>query len=150
MEGGAKKAPPAAKKKALPSKKPKPTKEEAAAAAATADAERKSSNRLSVYEFTSIIGMRATQLSKGAIPFVPLPEDMTIRTNMELREVALAELRAGRLPFMVRRKMPNGVYEVWKLADMHIPESFYERGHMYDQLRESIDAAGAAAVQQKA
>ena len=116
-----------------------------AEAPAKAEAERKSSSRMSIYEFTSVIGMRATQLSRGAVPFVPVPANLKIRTNMELREIAIAELRAGRLPFIVRRKMPDGVFETWRLGEMHVPETMFERSHMYDELRDSLAAAAAEA-----
>ena len=45
------------------------------------------------YEFDQIISLRVTALSKGALPFIDVPENFKITTNMELRKIALIELK---------------------------------------------------------
>jgi DNA-directed RNA polymerase subunit K/omega len=57
---------------------------------------------LTRYEKASVIGMRMEQLQRGANPMVDV-------SGMEsVREIALAELAQGRLPFVVTRRLPNG------------------------------------------
>lgn len=68
---------------------------------------------LTLYEETKIIGLRASQLSKGASPFIKVPEYMS-----DVREIARMELREKRLPFIVKRPLPDGSYEVWRLSDL--------------------------------
>lgn len=70
---------------------------------------------LTVYEKTKIIGLRANQLSQGSRPFINVPEHIT-----DVREIARLELDQKRLPFIVKRPMPNGSYEYWRLADLII------------------------------
>lgn len=70
---------------------------------------------LTVYEKTKIIGLRANQLSQGSRPFINVPEHIT-----DVREIARLELEQKRLPFIVKRPMPNGSYEYWRLADLII------------------------------
>ena len=68
---------------------------------------------LTQYERTKIIGMRANQLSQGARPYVAIPEYMT-----DVGEIARYELKERRLPFIVRRPMPDGTHEYWRLSDL--------------------------------
>ena len=84
------------------------------------DTFRASNNIMTKYEFNQMISLRTMHLSKGAPPLVELPADYKIRGNMELRSVALMELKAGRLPYLVRRMMPNGKPEYRRLAEMDL------------------------------
>lgn len=68
---------------------------------------------LTLYEKTKIIGLRANQLSKGARPYVPVPDHIT-----SVRDIARMELEQKRLPFIVKRPLPNGAYEYWRLSDL--------------------------------
>jgi DNA-directed RNA polymerase subunit K/omega len=70
---------------------------------------------LTLYERTKIIGFRANQLSKGARPYIIKPEHVT-----SVSEIARLELQARRLPFIVRRPMPDGTHEYWRLSDLLI------------------------------
>ena len=79
------------------------------------------SNRLiTKYEFDQVISLRTTHLSLGALPFVALPENYTIKSNMDLRKIAMQELREGKLPYIIRRSIPIGKpeYEYWKIKDL--------------------------------
>lgn len=75
---------------------------------------------LTKYEFNQIIGLRTMHLSKGAIPLVELPEGFAVKSNMDLRQIALQEIKESKLPYIVKRKMPNGKYEYWKLVDLQL------------------------------
>jgi DNA-directed RNA polymerase subunit K/omega len=68
---------------------------------------------LTNYEKTKIIGLRANQLSKGSAPFIAVPKHMT-----DVRDIARLELEQKRLPFIIKRPLPNGEFEYWRLADL--------------------------------
>jgi len=70
---------------------------------------------LTQYEKTKIIGLRANQLSQSARPYIAVPEYVT-----DVWEIARMELAQRRLPFIVRRPMPNGTHEYWRLSDLLI------------------------------
>jgi len=77
--------------------------------------QRKSRPILSKYEATSIIGMRAQQIIRGSTPFIDSTEVNPI-------DIALEELRAKLIPIIVRRVMPDGVSEYWRLTEL----TYYE------------------------
>lgn len=68
---------------------------------------------LTLYERTKVLAFRAAQLGKGAAPFIDVPEYMT-----DVYEIAKAELEAKRLPFILKRPLPNGKFEYWRLSDL--------------------------------
>jgi DNA-directed RNA polymerase I, II, and III subunit RPABC2 len=68
---------------------------------------------LTKYERARILGIRAKQINCGATPFIKLSEgiiDGYIIAEMELKE--------KKIPFIVRRPMPNGGSEYWFLKDL--------------------------------
>lgn len=72
------------------------------------------------YEFNLLIGLRTVHLSRGAQIFVEIPENYKIRTNMELREIAIRELKEKKLPYTIKRKMPNGKIEYWPVSKLNL------------------------------
>jgi len=54
-------------------------------------------------------------LSQGARAFIAVPAHVT-----DLREIAKMELDARRLPFIIKRPMPDGTFEKWRLSDLLI------------------------------
>jgi hypothetical protein len=38
----------------------------------------------------------------------------------DIKEIARLELEARRLPFILRRPMPNGTFEYWRISDLMI------------------------------
>jgi DNA-directed RNA polymerase subunit K/omega len=70
---------------------------------------------LTNYEKTKIIGLRANQISKGSIPFISVPKHIT-----DVKDIAKLELEQKRLPFIIKRPLPNGQFEYWRLADLLI------------------------------
>jgi DNA-directed RNA polymerase I, II, and III subunit RPABC2 len=70
------------------------------------------------YEFNQIIGLRTMHLARGAIPFVTT--NGAIERNMNLRAIALQELRENKLPYMIKRPMPNGKAEYWNVNDLSL------------------------------
>ena len=70
---------------------------------------------LTKYERARILGIRAKQLNYDADPFVEVPTNM-ISGSL----IALKELEEKKLPFIIRRPMPNGGNEFWKLSDLEL------------------------------
>lgn len=70
---------------------------------------------LTMYERTKVLSLRASQLAHGSSPFIDVPEYLT-----DVYEVAKAELEAKRLPYILKRQLPDGEYEYWRLADLMI------------------------------
>lgn len=75
---------------------------------------------MSKYEFDQLIGLRTMHLSKGAPPFVDLAQDFKIKGNMELRQVAIQEIQEGKLPYLVKRPLPNGTAEYWPVSKLNL------------------------------
>ena len=71
------------------------------------------------YERANVIGMRLEQLQRGATPFV----DVSDMENPTVRDVAMRELREGRIPFKIIRKRPDGQKEHWPIADLAFTSS---------------------------
>jgi DNA-directed RNA polymerase subunit K/omega len=68
---------------------------------------------LTNFEKTKIIGLRANQISKGSVPFISVPKHIT-----DVKDIAKLELEQKRLPFIIKRPLPNGQFEYWRLADL--------------------------------
>lgn len=70
---------------------------------------------LTLYEKTKVLAQRGAELARGAPPFIEVPEYMT-----DVYDIAKAELEAKRLPYILKRPLPDGEYEYWRLADLMI------------------------------
>ena len=70
---------------------------------------------LTKYERTRIIGQRVKQLNIGAKPFIPIGDNI-IDNNI----IAEIELKEKKIPFIIRRPLPNGTSEYWRLEDLEI------------------------------
>jgi DNA-directed RNA polymerase subunit K/omega len=70
---------------------------------------------LSKYERTRVLGQRAKQINSGARPFID-----NVRNIIDGYIIAEMELNAKLIPFIIRRPLPNGGSEYWKLADLQI------------------------------
>jgi len=71
------------------------------------------------YEFDLVISTRTNQLALGAIAFVDV-SNLKTKSNMELRQVALQELKEGKLPYIIKRPLPNFKYEYYRIRDMNL------------------------------
>jgi DNA-directed RNA polymerase I, II, and III subunit RPABC2 len=76
--------------------------------------ERVTSAYLNKYERTKVLGMRALQISVGAVPLVDIGE------TTDAYEIALLELKQKKCPFVIRRYLPNNTYEDWKVSELII------------------------------
>jgi DNA-directed RNA polymerase I, II, and III subunit RPABC2 len=70
---------------------------------------------LTNFERTKIIGLRANQISRGATPLVIVPKHIS-----DVRDIARLELEQKRLPYIIKRPLPNGTFEYWRLVDLVI------------------------------
>ena len=70
---------------------------------------------LTKFEFTRILGMRTKQINNGAKPFIKVPEGI-----IDGYLIAEREIREKKLPFIVKRPIPNGGCEYWKLEDLEL------------------------------
>ena len=68
---------------------------------------------LTKYEKARILGQRAKQINSGAYPFVKVPENV-----IDGYIIAEMELKQKRIPFIIRRPLPNGGSEYWKIQDL--------------------------------
>ena len=78
------------------------------------DEERITSKFMTKYERARILGSRALQISKNA----PLMVDPCEESDpYKLAELELSEKK---IPFVVRRYLPDGSYEDWKVSELYI------------------------------
>jgi DNA-directed RNA polymerase I, II, and III subunit RPABC2 len=70
---------------------------------------------LTKYEYTRILGVRASQIENGSPLFIDVSN-----TLIDSYLIAREELHQKKLPFIVKRPLPNGSIEYWKLEDLEI------------------------------
>ena len=68
---------------------------------------------LTKYEKARILGQRAKQINSGASVFVKVPEKV-----IDGYLIAELELQEKRVPFIIRRPLPNGASEYWSIKDL--------------------------------
>lgn len=71
------------------------------------------------YEFTTLLATRAQQLAEGAKPLVTL-EGLKTSDPMFIWNVARREIEQRKLPFVVRRQLPNGQSEFWSTQELEV------------------------------
>ena len=69
---------------------------------------------LTKFERARIMGVRMQQLAYGAKPRVDTSDLKSIA------EIVNKELLERKIPFIIRRTLPNGKFENWKLEEFHI------------------------------
>jgi|UniRef100_A0A6C0IQK7 DNA-directed RNA polymerase subunit K/omega len=72
---------------------------------------------LTRYEQAKVVGLRAKQINAGSNPFVDVPSHV-----IDGITIAEKEFIEKKIPFIIRRPIPNGVSEYWKLEDLEILE----------------------------
>jgi len=70
---------------------------------------------LTKYEKTRILGQRAKQINQGAHPVIPIDKKI-----IDGYLIAQLELQQKALPFIIRRPLPGGKSEYWRLADLEL------------------------------
>lgn len=69
--------------------------------------------KMSKFERAKILGARAEMIASGDKPMVVVPKTVTTAY-----EIALLELKANKIPLIIRRKLPNGGYEDWRTEEL--------------------------------
>ena len=68
---------------------------------------------LTRYEKTKILGLRAKQINNGSSLFINVKRDI-----IDGHTIALLELEQKKIPFIIRRPLPNGQSEYWNIKDL--------------------------------
>ena len=68
------------------------------------------------FQKAKIIGVRAVQISKNAPLY--LKNENIANLNWDPIMIAEKELAQKKIPFIIRRFLPNGQYEDWKLSEL--------------------------------
>ncbi|KAJ2599995.1 DNA-directed RNA polymerases I, II, and III subunit RPABC2 [Coemansia sp. RSA 1286] len=74
--------------------------------------ERVTTPYMTKYERARILGARALQISMNAPVMVELDNES------DPYEIALKELRAKKIPFVIRRYLPDSSYEDWRVTEL--------------------------------
>ena len=82
--------------------------------------ERITTKYLTKYEKARVLGARALQISKNAPVMVNLAPG-----EWDPLKIAEKELREKKIPFIIRRYLPNNSYEDWKLDEFEIEKLNY-------------------------
>lgn len=83
------------------------------------DARHQSMNILTMFELAAVLSTRTAQLSAGAPTFLP---GYPFIYPIDYHLVAQKELRMRRLPFIIKRRINDGVFEYFHLRDMLVLE----------------------------
>ena len=75
---------------------------------------------LTKYEKARILGERARQINAGATPFIQVDNFM-----IDGYLIALKELEEKKIPFIIKRPLPNGGCEYWKLKDLEFIHYYF-------------------------
>ena len=72
-------------------------------------------HHLTKYETARILGQRAKQLNSGAKTFVKVPPNV-----LDGYEIAKLELEEKKIPFIIKRPIPDGTCEYWNVSDLEV------------------------------
>lgn len=67
------------------------------------------------FEKSKIIGIRANMIERGAKIFVDIPEDRLFSAY----KIALLEYEQNKIPFVIKRNLPNNKYEYLVLQEVN-------------------------------
>jgi DNA-directed RNA polymerase subunit K/omega len=76
-------------------------------------------NYLTKYDAIRIVSTRAAQLQNGAPALIEVPKDINYV------ELAILELKHGKTPFKLIRRLPNNEVEVFELSEMKVPDNVF-------------------------
>ena len=72
---------------------------------------------LTKFEKARVLGVRSKQLNNGAQPMIDVPPEI-----IKGYTIAEMELEQKKLPFIIRRPLPNGSSEYWRVSDLELME----------------------------
>ena len=67
---------------------------------------------LSKYEKARVIGLRTQQLASGSKPLI---NTKGLNSNLEIAE---EELKQKKIPFIIKRRLPNNKFEHWNINSL--------------------------------
>jgi len=70
---------------------------------------------MTIYEKTKVIALRAQMLANGSMSFINIPKNIT-----SVIDIATLELKQRKIPFIIKRRIPNNTYEYWRINEMVI------------------------------
>ena len=73
----------------------------------------KTISSLTKYEKAKILGQRAKQIESGSLPMVKIPESL-----IDCHIISEMELKQKKIPFIIKRPIPGGCVEYWKVSDL--------------------------------
>jgi len=71
------------------------------------------------YEYVTLLAARAQQIADGSKPLVSLDGLRTSAPNF-LDLVVKREIEQRKLPYIIRRRLPNGVSEYWNVQELEL------------------------------
>jgi DNA-directed RNA polymerase I, II, and III subunit RPABC2 len=71
------------------------------------------------YEYTALVAVRAQQISDGAKPLISL-DGLKTSDPMFVWNVAKQEIAERKLPFIIRRALPNNTAEFWSAQELEV------------------------------
>ena len=75
---------------------------------------------LTKYEKTRVLGQRAKQINSGSTPYIDLKQTFDNKRVIDGYLIAVKELELKKIPFIIRRPLPNGGSEYWRLEDLEL------------------------------
>lgn len=82
------------------------------------DKPRKTTKYMTKYERARVLGTRALQISMNA------PVMVNLEGETDPLEIAMKELRERKIPFTIRRFLPDGSYEDWGVDELIVEDSW--------------------------
>lgn len=73
---------------------------------------------MTITELTKIIGIRSQQIASGMSPLVEVDPDIK-----DTKFIAIKELKAKKMPLIIRRYYPNNMYVDWRVEDLMLPKN---------------------------
>ena len=72
---------------------------------------------LNQFEKTKVLSFRASQLAQGNKPYIAVPDNVS-----DVYTIAKMELKERKLPYLIKRPLPDGDYEYWRLSELMVFE----------------------------
>ena len=70
---------------------------------------------LTKYEKAKVLGLRSKQINSGSESFISVNSSI-----IDGYTIALMELEQKKIPFIIRRPIPNGTSEYWDITDLEL------------------------------
>jgi DNA-directed RNA polymerase I, II, and III subunit RPABC2 len=71
------------------------------------------------YEYTALVATRQQQIEEGAKPLVGL-EGLRTSDPQFILNVVMREIEQRKLPYVIRRQLPNNMSEYWSAQELEI------------------------------